>query len=774
MKDILFVPHPHFDPVWRRCFDRPARRHGVTVRSYAEVEALCIDTWLEIAPDGYPFNDGQTAIWRKYLEKNPGKREALRREARRGTLDLVRAGEVVPDTNMPTAEGLVRNFLLAQPLYEELAGPDHPGLKLAWLEDAFGHSANYPQILKGVGAEVACATTYRVCPGPVWTGIDGTSILCYDYYPAIRMAGVEKHPPCPDCSGKGCKACDGTGMRLFEGYDVEKVQNALEEAASRPGDWIVVSYLTEELLPDRRMAGILDDFNRRHAGKAKARFANPSGVYERYLPELKKALAKTKDPKPTLELNPAMPGCMVSRIRCKQRTRGIAYLLMAAEARLATRSWAQKKPAAPSRALTEAWRDVCFNQFHDAITGTHIDTAYDELMEMLDRAEKTGRRLLKQTGAAPAPQAAPPVFKPILRKGPQSATWGPFRLTYDKTGIHSILMGKEDVFGVLPGWTVQKRPVRIGELVLDADFGDAWGQRIADFGADRLPLGDFHDTVEAAPRALRWTGRYRGGDPKVAKLSWRVTASLSEDGRRIDFATEVDWDTSSRRLRALFPVASQEADAAYEIPFGFIRRTYDPAKLDYGQWRANTMEFPALHWVHREVSPRSGVAILNRGLPCFRWKPGCFDLSLLRSPEWAFCSVEPAHYEFWDIDGQRDTGRHRLEYSLWPYADGRNLGGHELTAAGYAYNRPEPLALPFRIEGDAIITAWKEAEDGSGWIVRLQNTTGRPATAVLSFDDKVEATEVDLLERPEGAPRRASIHRVSLRRHGIATRLLRR
>jgi alpha-mannosidase len=61
MKEILFVPHPHFDPVWRRCFDRPAKGYGMTVRSYADVEELCINAWLKIAKDGYPFNDGQTA-----------------------------------------------------------------------------------------------------------------------------------------------------------------------------------------------------------------------------------------------------------------------------------------------------------------------------------------------------------------------------------------------------------------------------------------------------------------------------------------------------------------------------------------------------------------------------------------------------------------------------------------------------------------------------------------------------------------------------------------
>ena len=40
VKRILSIAHNHFDPVWRRYFDRPAKYKGQTVRSYADVEAL--------------------------------------------------------------------------------------------------------------------------------------------------------------------------------------------------------------------------------------------------------------------------------------------------------------------------------------------------------------------------------------------------------------------------------------------------------------------------------------------------------------------------------------------------------------------------------------------------------------------------------------------------------------------------------------------------------------------------------------------------------------
>lgn len=767
-KEVLVVPHMHFDPTWRRCFDRQAVKHGTIIRSYAEVEELSINHWLALAGRGYPFSEGQVAILRKYLQRNPAKRTQLQKMAASGLLDVMMAGEVVIDTVLSSAEGLVRNFLAAWPFYRDLVGEDHPALKFAWLEDAFGNSPNMPQVLRGVGAEVACKLSYRTLGEDVWVGIDGTKIACYDRVPRVFVGGFEKNMPCPTCKGKGCRACKKTGMVLTQGYDPAALRKGFDSAAEYAGDWVLLDVLTEEIVPSAQVADLLDEMNRKYKGRCQFRFANQAELCRRFSPTMKKALAR-RDDKPSVDLNPAMPGCMVTRIKMKQRTRAVAYELLAAEAKLATASWQAGKPVALGAQFAQAWQHVSFCQFHDAITGTHVDNANAELMDMLDAAEKVARKHLPK---APASRGPVEKFAPA-RSAKGSRKLGKFNVTFDRAGIVSVLCNGRDVLGEVPKpLRHQPRAPRIGELVLEHDFGDAWGQRIEPLGGVQgdmtaVLLGSFHQAVETSGGAIRWRGTYGGHDPLVRRIQWTVTVRASADGRRLDFVTELDWDTASRRIRALFPVKSDGAMATYEVPFGFVDRTFDASKLDYSQWKSHNMEFPTLHWVRKSVDDRGGVALLNKGLPCNRYSPGRFDLSLVRSPQWEFCAAEPGMYEFWDVDGQRDAGKHRFEYSLLPYYEG--LSETELTRMGYEYNLPASIDPPFAVKGDVVVTAWKPAQDGKSWILRLQDASGKGSGVTLDFGRPTSVVPTDLLERPQGPAAKGQQYKTKVHKHGIVT-----
>jgi hypothetical protein len=88
---IVIAGHNHFDPTWRRCFDRPATYNGVTVRSYADIEELVMRAWLGLAGRGYTMSEGQTVIWRMYLKRNPGDLARLQAEVKAGRLAVSNA-----------------------------------------------------------------------------------------------------------------------------------------------------------------------------------------------------------------------------------------------------------------------------------------------------------------------------------------------------------------------------------------------------------------------------------------------------------------------------------------------------------------------------------------------------------------------------------------------------------------------------------------------------------------------------------------------------------
>ncbi|HTT27200.1 MAG TPA: glycosyl hydrolase-related protein, partial [Solirubrobacteraceae bacterium] len=87
-------------------------------------------------------------------------------------------------------------------------------------------------------------------------------------------------------------------------------------------------------------------------------------------------------------------------------------------------------------------------------------------------------------------------------------------------------------------------------------------------------------------------------------------------------------------------------------------------------------------------------------------------------------------------DGQC-LGRHRLEYALLPGAD--ELDDAELVRAAHDYrygflvtSQAANIDPPIAIEGDAVFSCLKGAEDGDGLILRCFNPKAAPASVELA------------------------------------------
>ena len=128
-----------------------------------------------------------------------------------------------------------------------------------------------------------------------------------------------------------------------------------------------------------------------------------------------------------------------------------------------------EKPRTRLRAVlgaSQAWQQVAFAQFHDAITGTHVDAANREMMQFLDEAEAVATRHLPAVPPAPVTNWRP-------HSGQEdSLRLGQIDVRFDRLGILSVTVSGQELLRAQPMMPTM-HALRVGELTLESDFGDA-------------------------------------------------------------------------------------------------------------------------------------------------------------------------------------------------------------------------------------------------------------------------------------------------------------
>ena len=379
-RPVLFVVvNNHFDLTWRRCWQRPFVDQGRTFVSYADLQEDYLLDNLALARQnpGYKFEAESTQVLRSFLQRHPELLTELRQLARAGRFAVTGGGEAIIDANMVQGESLVRNYVDGLLWVEEVLGQH---TRLAVRNDAFGNSAQLPQILRG--CEIAWATGFSYSPaqGLYWRGLDGSTILHARLPTVAAGGGNTKYAPCPNCAGAGhlvggmvCPACQGRGIDCCEYAWLPPEVD--EQALARFGAGMVWMS-PEELLPNPALM----DWAKQMRAEYEVRFALEEDVLP-YLQPWLEALEKPdqEDLHGSVELNPNNAGVWVTRIQTKQTVRRQEYAIQALEALWAMA--ALKGARYPQDTLKRIRQDQFFTMFHDAITATHVDAAYAELQD---------------------------------------------------------------------------------------------------------------------------------------------------------------------------------------------------------------------------------------------------------------------------------------------------------------------------------------------------------------------------------------------------------
>ena len=715
----------HFDPTWRRCWDRDFVEGGRRFRSYRAIEELWIDTAIATCADGVScFMVECSWVLRHYLERHPEQRETLRQLAREGRFELLGSGETIVDANLIHGETLARNLLLGTLWGEETLGARPT---TGFHSDGFGSSAQMPQIFRQCGYDWFADLSYARPDRPFWRGLDGSTIY-YDtekrlsHRQGTRARIYQKLPPCPHCQGHGCPACDGHGMVIGQRAELTALPDA--PVAGQVG---VLMLWGEEIQPGLHVADAVAQFN-----ADSTEMVVRQGIYRDLRPFIADRLAQVDNPPASdissrCENNPSQSGCYVSRIKMKQEHRRSEHALLAAEC------WdALLSGGAAAGRLRDAWRILCFAAFHDAVTSSHCDQAYDELLDL--HAE------MQATAATTVAAACTPVLSP--RDGAYTIfNHHDFPATTPVTlhvpgrwsGATAVAGDKQlPVYAVAPGENstavtvlardvpplgacsidVREAPAAVpmpaaarinfagytldagehgitaveadglgavaatadylfGELLLEHDDGDPWATRSLD--RTRVRLSPYTRRTGIAQSAnevtVTYTGRHPANDdphfcddPHVTWLTWGQTFRLRTGLPWMTVETQVEWYTHSRRLRLAFPSALRDNRGLYEIPYGVLARDRYEGTTNYGGNAGG--DWPALHWAGLQA-PAYTFAVFNQGTPSYRIEEGAVLVSVLRSPQLPYGLFEPESYTAYNYYGMHDHGTHRFTHALY-------------------------------------------------------------------------------------------------------------
>jgi alpha-mannosidase len=169
MTGLIFhlIPHTHWDREWY------LPRAALQARLVAVMDDLI--ERLQADPGYRSFLlDGQTVLVEDYLRARPDRDGDVRALVKTGRMQ-VGPWYVLPDEQIPSGEGLVRNLLLGAADAERLGGR----LDVLYSPDAFGHPPAWPTLAREFGIRY----------GVVWRGLGGEAGQERDLY---RWRGLDE------------------------------------------------------------------------------------------------------------------------------------------------------------------------------------------------------------------------------------------------------------------------------------------------------------------------------------------------------------------------------------------------------------------------------------------------------------------------------------------------------------------------------------------------------------------------------------------------------
>ena len=759
---VVFTGNSHIDTAWLWPLKETIRK---AAKTFANTLALMDQYPNHVFAASQPWQYAQVKKYYPELFKK------IRQRVQEGRWELIGNSWVEADSNVPSGEALVRQLLYGREFFLKEFGK---ASDVYWMPDVFGYSWALPQIIKRSGmkyfftAKLNNSDLNRF-PHTLfeWQGTDGTRIPAY----LQRM-------------GYNGEVNPHHANHTWREFDQKNVTETMFQTYGYGDGGGGATYQMLEYAPRIEHFPGLPDTS---IDRTEAFF---STVPEKGLPVWNDEMY--------YEFH---RGTYTSQAFVKKSNRKGELALRETEM-AASLSEMLLKGEYPMEEITESWKLLLLNQFHDIIPGSSIHAVYEDCKR--DYAEMFRLQASAQQKALSALTGA------IDTKADSVVVYN--FLSWKRGGLVELNVGREKKY--VQGAKCALRQTAEGDYILSFLAEDVpsmgWktyaltggeaadevamsaSERVLDNGLLRVTL-DENGLIssiwdyESEREILAGRGNLLTvfEDKPEVESAWNIdieyknkfwnlekadsieavectpvraavkvvrsfnkstvtqTIALYPNSRRVDFITHADWQETEKMLKAAFPVDILSPKATYEIAYGAIERTTH----ENTSWDRAKFEVAAHKW--GDLSEGGyGVALMNDCKYGYDVKENVMRLTLLRSP------IYP--------DPVADRGEHDFTYSLYPHAGGWREGG--VVRAGYELNVPLTAAvtgahagaLPaecewIHVDGEgAVVEAFKKSQDGEGWILRIYEANGgRGKVCVRTAFGLNEVWETNLMEEKE-------------------------
>lgn len=620
------------------------------------------------------------------------------------------------DTNLPSGEGLVRQFLLGQRYFQNLFGKKSD---IFWLPDSFGYSSQIPQICRL--CEIPKFLTQKLSWNNInifpensfnWVGIDTSQVLVHmppdNTYTADANFGDVKRTT----QNHKNLYNDQKGMLLYgkgDGgggptpYMIEKLRRCRGYANKAGGDF-----------PQVELGCTVDDFYNDLLNDTDDGKKLPSWRGELYLEYHR--------------------GTYTTQAKVKNYMRTAELLMHNVELFSTIASILKKSYKYPLSKIEALWENICLCQFHDVLPGSCINKVYGEdvwpmLADVISKENKLLDSALNKFGLSAKKDE---IHKHLIKLS---------SLPWNKTSIEivenlpnyllSISQKIDDTkyFIALNGFTIMKpikNKIKFPSSITKTDSGcyimensklkalinsdgiilelydlinkrEIINNKVVKGGNQYIMVSDTPlnfpawDTELYSLNKFKYVGNstkcsIKFNGPLISALeiehelssTSKITTIISLNGLNdlsekssLKFNCKVSWNETYQFLKVQFPVNISSDFASYETQFGITKRpTHFNTSWDVAKFEC------CMHKFVDFSDYNYGVSLINNNKYGGNVHGNIITLSLLRAPKYP--------------DEKADIGDHEFSYEILPH-----LGplGSTTVRAGWEFNERMPPEL---------------------------------------------------------------------------------